>query len=105
MKYRVKVPLGISLGFPNVCPFTDTPKPRGIVRLKKSRLLWILPLPGFIISRWAITRIKIPADRQLAVTAQWLQILMWLSLFGGIIAAFVLMAVDQSKKINGLQDC
>lgn len=100
MKYRVQVPLGKSLQFPDLCPFTDTPAPRGVVRLKQTRTLWVVPLPGGIYNRYATTRLRIPADRQVAAKALRLEVLMWASLLGGIAIGFLMVATDHSKTPN-----
>lgn len=91
MKHCVKIPVGKSLQFPDLCPFTETSTPRGVVRLKKSKTLFVIPLPGGIFNRYKNARIQIPACQQVATKAVKLEILMWASLLGGIVFGFLMV--------------
>jgi len=72
------------LQFPDLCPFTDSPAPRGIVRLKETKTLFVIPLPGAIYNRYRTTQIRIPASQEIAKKALRLEVLIWASLLGGI---------------------
>lgn len=84
MKYSVHVPLGKPLQFPNLCPFTDTASPNSIIRLKRTATTMVLPLPGFILSRNTTTSMCFPASRKFALRSLRLQVMIWVSLLGGI---------------------
>lgn len=97
MKYRVEVPSGTRLQFPDLCPFTDTPAPRGVVRLKKTKTQLVPPVPVGIYNRYLVTRMQIPACQKVATKAQWLEVAMWASLLGGIGIGFLMVATNHSQ--------
>jgi hypothetical protein len=85
MKYRVRIPVGEPLIFPRLCPFTGAPSPTGTVRLKQTKNLMILPLPGGIYNRYSVTTLHVPASKKIANLALGLEIMIWVSLLGGIL--------------------
>ena len=84
MKYRVQVPEGMPLAFPDLCPFTDAPAPTSMVRLKVVSTNWILLLPGFVANSYTKTTIRVPAARKVAMMALGSELMIWISLLGGM---------------------
>jgi hypothetical protein len=84
MSYRVQVPEGVPLQFPDQCPFTEAHAPTGAVRLKVVSTNWILPLPGFVANSYTTTIIRVPASRKVAMMAFGSELMIWISLLGGM---------------------
>lgn len=84
MSYCVNVPLGQLLKFPKACPFSGRPDPTGVVRLKRTSTSLVLPLPGGFANSYSQTAFRLPACRRVAACAMALEILMWISLLGGV---------------------
>lgn len=97
MKYCVNVPLERELHFPNRCPFSDRPSPSGTVRLKQTSTSRVLPHPGGFWNSYATTALRIPAGRMIAVLALGFQIMMWLSILGGMAIAALLATADNPQ--------
>ncbi len=91
MKYSVNIPLGEGLNFPNTCPFSGEASPSGTVRLKQTKTLMLIPLPGFVYNRYSVTTFRVPAAKKIANLAFALEILVWASLIGGIGICFLLL--------------
>jgi|GEM_PF-3495697 hypothetical protein len=84
MKYCVNIPLGEPLAFPQICPFSGDPFSSGTVRLKQTKTLMVLPLPGGIYNSYSTTTLRVPASGRIAKLALGLEIMIWISLLGGI---------------------
>jgi hypothetical protein len=90
MKYSINVPLEREIQFPNRCPFSDQPSPTGTVRLKRSSSSMVIPLPGGFLNSYSTTALQVPAGRMIAVLAVGFEILIWLSILGGMGVAVLL---------------
>jgi hypothetical protein len=63
-KCYVRVPLGLRLSFPNLCPFTGIPNPPARVTVRYPRVGFRIPIP-LLGTVWAkpTTRIRFPCSR------------------------------------------
>jgi hypothetical protein len=100
MKYSVQVPLGKPLQFPNLCPFTDTASPNSIIRLKQTSTSWVLPLPGLILSSNSTTSMRFPASKKVVVRSLVYQVMIWVSLLGGIGLCIAWLSADHPSKTD-----
>jgi hypothetical protein len=94
MKCCVNVPLNRELEFPDRCPFSDAPSPKGTVCLKRKSTSLVMPLPGGFQNSYSATSLEIPAQRTVAVMAVGLEMAMWLSMLGGMLIAVLLVNAD-----------
>jgi hypothetical protein len=100
MSYDVHVPLGKPLQFPDICPFSGTPTPNSEVKLKRTSTSMILPIPGVgLLNSYSQTAFRIPACRQIAFLAVFLEIAMWCSLLGGFAVCVLMMNLVDDKPI------
>src|SRR5436190_3401379 len=90
MKYCVNVPLERELQFPNRCPFSDQSSPTGTVRLKRSSTSTVIPLPGAFLNKYSTTSLRVPAAKTVALLAAAFEIMIWLSILGGVAVAMLL---------------
>ena len=90
MKYRVNVPLEREIQFPNRCPFSDQVSPTGTVRLKRSSTSMVIPHPGGFVNSYSTTSLLVPAGRTIAALAVGFEIMIWLSILGGMAMAVLL---------------
>src|SRR5262249_15119051 len=97
MKYCVNVPLERELEFPNRCPFSDRPSPSGTVRLKRTSTSTLMPLPGGFRNSYSQTTLRIPAGRMIAALAAGFEIMMWLSILGGMAGVALLAAANGAQ--------
>ncbi len=102
MKYCVNVPLERELVFPNRCPFSDRPSPTGTIRLKRSSTSAVLPIPGGFVNSHSKTTLSMPAERRIVALATALEILMWLSILGGMIVAVLLSMSETHTRFAAL---
>ena len=91
MKYCVNVPVERELQFPNRCPFSDKDSPTGTVRLKRSSTSMVIPLPGGFWNSYSTTALRLPADKAVAVLAMVFEIMIWVSILGGLAVDFLLV--------------
>jgi len=84
MNYRIHVPEGTPLIFPNRCPFTGAPAPTGSVRLQVFSTSSVLPLPGGFLNRYSKTGLRVPAARKISLLALGSELMIWISLLGGM---------------------
>src|SRR5579859_4918095 len=98
MKYSVNIPLGEGVNFPNTCPFSGESSPGGTVRLKQTKTLMLIPLPGFIYNRYSVTTFHVPASKKIANLAKMLEFMVWASLLGGIAICFLLLTNTHGGK-------
>lgn len=87
MNYTVNVPIGRGLAFPNRCPFSDLPSPTGTVRLKQTSTSFVIPLPGGFLNSYSRTTFNVPAARKVVALALTLEIMIWVSILGGMFIA------------------
>lgn len=97
MSYHVHVPLGKPVAFPNVCPFSEKPSPSSRIRLGHTSTSSVLPLPGGFLNSYSSTTIEIPVSGEIARRAQILQILIWLSILGGMATCVWAISFDHSQ--------
>jgi hypothetical protein len=100
MRCYVHVPLEKPLTFPGVCPFSGTSVPKNKVSLKYTSTSFILPLPGGFYNSYSTTTIQVPASRKTAVLDKSSEILIWISMLGGIGMCAWLVTHDHSKLPN-----
>src|SRR5262245_4081809 len=94
MKYYVQVPLDRPIQFPDVCPFTGRPSPKGTVRLKRSSTSRVVLLPDGFHNSYRTTKFRIPASQTTAAGAMVLEALIWLSILAGAGVCVLLMNKD-----------
>ncbi len=94
MGYRINVPLERDIQFPDRCPFSDEMSPTGKVQLKRNSTSIVLPLPGGFLNSHSSTALQLPAAKKIATLAVTFQILMWLSILGGMAVPVILMGID-----------
>src|SRR5205823_48813 len=97
MKYSVNVPHAQELQFPNRCPFSDQVSPTGTVRLKRSSTSKVIPLPGAFLNSYSTTHLRVPAARVIAMLAVGFEMMIWLSILGGMAAAVLLANAEGNR--------
>ena len=97
MSYCVNIPLEGGVAFPNRCPFSGRESPTGTIRLKTTSNSTVTPtLDGFRNS-YTKTFLRIPAARPIAMLAVGLEMMIWLSILGGIAIATLLATSEKSR--------
>lgn len=84
MRYRVHVPAELPLKFPDQCPFTGMVSPTGSVRLRAFSTSTVLPIPGGFLNSYSKSTLRLPAARKIALTVLASELMIWISLLGGI---------------------
>jgi len=97
MKYCVNVPVERELQFPNRCPFSDKVSPTGTVRLKRSSTSIVIPLPGGFLNSYSTTALRLPADKAVAALAILLEIMIWVSILGGMAVDVLLVTTGRGR--------
>jgi len=100
MKYCVNVPVERELQFPNRCPFSDKVSPTGTVRLKRSSTSIVIPLPGGFLNSYSTTALRLPAAKSIAALAIVLEIMIWVSILGGMAVDVLLVTTGGGQSRN-----
>lgn len=97
MKYSVHVPLEQELLFPKRCPFSDDLSPTATVQLKRTSTSIVIPLPGGFLNSYSTTSLWLPAAKKVAVLALSFEIMIWLSILGGMAMPVLAMNIGDGR--------